>query len=169
MKSSNPGPSNRGYTSESLRMLETEEGQLNAVFACFGSVVQHAQLFEQGLTRFLVMYNKILSDSVTIDDIGDKMTMGQLLGKVRQYVELSDESIEKGFTIALNERNYLIHRFFLERNSHLESTEGRIKLLYELNRIERNLDRSRVAINAMRIAMCRTLGIEDAWAQDYRD
>ena len=62
----------RGYTTESLKMLETEEGQLNAVFACFGSAVQHSQLFEQGLTRFLKMYNKIASDSLSIDDLGKK-------------------------------------------------------------------------------------------------
>lgn len=48
----------RGYTTESLKILETEEGQLNAVFACFGSAVQHSQLFEQSLTRFLKMYNR---------------------------------------------------------------------------------------------------------------
>ena len=41
-----------GYTCESLRMLESEEGQTNAIFACFGSAVQHSQLFEQGLDRF---------------------------------------------------------------------------------------------------------------------
>ena len=55
-----------GFTEESLRMLESREGQLNAVFACFGSAAQHAQLFEQGLTRFLVMYNKIASDTVSV-------------------------------------------------------------------------------------------------------
>ena len=49
----------RGYSSESLKMLESEEGQLNAVFACFGSAAQRAQLFEQSLSRFLAMYNKI--------------------------------------------------------------------------------------------------------------
>ena len=37
--------------SESLRMLETEEGQNNAVFACFGSAAQHAQMFEEALGK----------------------------------------------------------------------------------------------------------------------
>ena len=32
----------RGYTAESLDLLKTEEGQKNAVFACFGSAAQHA-------------------------------------------------------------------------------------------------------------------------------
>ena len=157
----------RGYTDESLRMLQSGEGQLNAVFACFGSAAQHAQLFEQGLTRFLIMYNKIASDSVSVDDIGQKMTMGQLLRKVGQHVTISDNSVEEGFSTALMDRNYLIHRFFLERNPLLGSSEGRMQLLSELVGIEANLERCRVMINAMRIAMCKALGIEDEWAQDY--
>ena len=156
-----------GYTSESLKMLESEEGQLNAVFACFGSAVQHVQLFEQGLARFLVMYNKITSDSVSVDDIGQKLTMGQLLERVRQHVTINDNSVEEGFSAALQERNYLIHRFFLVRDSQFKSTEGRLGLLSELVGIEKNLDRCRVVINAMRIAMCESLGIEDNWAHDY--
>ena len=157
----------RGYTDESLRMLESGEGQLNAVFACFGSAAQHAQLFEQGLARFLIMYNKIASDSVSVDDIGQKLTMGQLLRRVGQHVTINDNSVEERFSTALIERNYLIHRFFLERNPLLASSEGRMQLLSELVGIEANLESCRVTINAMRIAMCDALGIEDEWAQEY--
>ena len=157
----------QGYTSESLKLLESEEGQLNAVFACFGSAVQHAQLFEQGLTRFLVMYNKIASDSVSVVDIGQKLTMGQLLKRVGEHVTINDNLIVEGFSAALQQRNFLIHRFFLERDSQIKSSEGRLVLLSELVRIEKNLDRCRVLINAMRIAMCESLGIEDYWAHDY--
>ena len=156
-----------GYTSESLKMLESEEGQLNAVFACFGSAVQHAQLFEQGLTRFLVVYNRIASDSVSVDDIGQKLTMDQLLKRVRQHVTVKDNSVEEGFSAAVAERNFLIHRFFLERDSQFKATDGRLVLLSELVGIEKNLDRSRVMINAMRVAMCKSLGIEDDWAHEY--
>ena len=165
--SQRPDDRELGYTSESLKMLESEEGQLNAVFACFGSAVQHAQLFEQGLARFLMIYNRIASDPVGVEDIGHKMTMGQLLHKVRQHVTVDDNSIELGFSAALEERNYLIHRFFLERDPQLKSTEGRFELLSELSRIEMNLDRCRVAINAMRMAMCEALGVKDDWAHDY--
>ena len=42
--------------SESLKMLEPEEGQNNAVFACFGSAAQHAQMFEEALGNFLLAY-----------------------------------------------------------------------------------------------------------------
>ena len=156
----------RGYTDESLRMLESDEGQLNAVFACFGSAVQHAQLFEQGLTRFLTIYNKIASDSVSVNDIGRKMTMGELLRKVGKHVT-TNSSVAKRFSTALKKRNFLIHRFFLERAPLLKSSEGRLQLLSELVAIDANLEDSRVTINAMRIAMCETLGIKDEWASEY--
>jgi hypothetical protein len=157
----------RGYTSRSLEMLESAEGQLNAVFACFGSAAQHAQLLEQGLSRFLTTYNRVASDSVNANDIGNKMTMGQLLNKVKTYVKIDDDSIEQAFTNALEERNYLIHHFFLQRNPLLDTTEGRLELPAELVSIESNLDHCRVAINAMRIAMCKATGIDDDWACEY--
>jgi len=50
----------------SLETLESEEGQLNAVFACFGSAAQHAQFFEEALGEFLLAYNKICNKSLTI-------------------------------------------------------------------------------------------------------
>ena len=95
------------------------------------------------------------------------MTMGYLIKQVRHRVRFDDDLIEEGFSIALDKRNYLIHRFFLERNGEFKSTEGRLRLLSELVAIEQVLDRCRVMVNAMRIAMCRTLEIEDPWADDY--
>ena len=113
------------------------------------------------------MFNKISSESVSVEDIGHKMTMGQLLSKVEQHVSFSDESITEGFSTALKERNYLTHRFFLEKDSALGSVDGRMQVLAELVKTEANLEHCRVLINAMRIAMCRTVGIEDQWAQGY--
>ena len=155
------------YSNESLKMLKTEEGQLNAVYACFGSAVQHAQLFEQALTRFLTIYNRIAADSVSFDDIGRKWTLGQLLRKVRQHVRFDDESVDHSFEVALKNRNFLIHHFFLDRSSALSTTEGRLALLNELIGIESDLERCRVTVNAMRIAMCETIGIRDDWVSDY--
>jgi len=156
-----------GYSAESLKMLETAEGQTNAVFACFGSAAQHAQLFEQGLSRFLITYNKLCNDDLSIEKLDaiasglHKKTMGQLLKKLSQHVTVEDDSVFGEFEVALRQRNYLMHEFFLERNSELESEEGRMRLLKELLTVEGYLERSRVRINAMRIAMCETLGIDD--------
>ncbi len=35
--------------SESLKMLESEEGQRSAVFVLFGSAAQHSQMFEKAI------------------------------------------------------------------------------------------------------------------------
>ena len=48
----------KGYSDESLRMLESEEGQSNAVFAIFGSAAQHSQLYESALAEFLIVYKQ---------------------------------------------------------------------------------------------------------------
>ena len=156
-----------GYTNESLRMLESEEGQLNAVFACFGSAAQHAQMFEQSLVRFLTIYNRVALGSTTVEDVLQKMTMGKLLKRVEKVVTFPDDSFVEKFDAVVRARNFLMHDFFIDRASELESSEGRMALLTELITIEKALDHSRVTVNAMRIAMCRTLGIEDEWAQDY--
>jgi hypothetical protein len=164
-----------GYTEESLRMLESEEGQSNAVFACFGSAAQRAQLFEQALARFLSVYNRIASNTLSIEDFEDcegklqKKTMGWLLREMQKYVTLSDPVVAERLDSALDRRNYLMHAFFLERGDRLKSEVGRMDLLRELVATERLLDNARITVNAMRIAICRTLSVPDPFAKDYSD
>lgn len=161
-----------GYTDESLRMLATEEGQSNAVFACFGSAAQHAQLFEQALARFLSVYNRIASETVLLEDFREyegklkKKTMGWLLREMQKYVTLSDPAVAERLDCALEHRNHLMHAFFLERGDGLKSEAGRMDLLGELISIERLLDDARVTVNAMRIATCRTLRVPDPFVAD---
>jgi len=162
-----------GYSDESLRMLETDEGQSNAVFACFGSAAQHAQLFEQALARFLSVYNRIASDPLSLEDFDDyegklkKKTMGWLLRELQEHVTLSDPLAAERLDRALELRNHLMHAFFLERGDGLKSEAGRMNLLRELTSTEHLLDSARITVNAMRIAMCRTLRVPDPFAADY--
>lgn len=69
-----------GYTNESMRMLESKEGQLNAIFVCFGSTAQHSQFLEAALGEFLMVYNKIFRKSLTLNDLE---AIGTRLGKKR--------------------------------------------------------------------------------------
>jgi hypothetical protein len=157
-----------GFTNESLRMLETEEGQLNAVFACFGSAAQHAQLFEQSLAKFLLIYNKIADTTLSLEDLEvlegklKKKTMGSLLKELSNYVTIQEESVAKNLDEALKLRNFLMHSFFIAREEEFKSEDGRLRLLAEIIGIEQTLEKCRVITNAMRIAMCRTLGFPDS-------
>src|SRR3954467_8889684 len=82
--------------SESLDMLKTEEGQSNAVFACFGSAAQHAQMFEEALGNFLLAYNQVRPVKMIAEELEELTqdihgrTMGQLLHELKSLVKFSE-------------------------------------------------------------------------------
>lgn len=161
--------------SESLDMLQTEEGQLNAVFACFGSVAQHAQMFEEALGNFLLAYNNVRPEKMSaqeLEELTQNMqgrTMGQLLYELKSRVTFNAGDYRERMEAALKARNYLMHKWFLERRDAFNSEAGRMALLQELVDKEQLLDSARIMANAMRIAMCRTLGIEDIWQPEQEN
>ncbi|HEY4354685.1 MAG TPA: hypothetical protein VGN16_02980 [Acidobacteriaceae bacterium] len=155
-----------GYTEESLRMLKTAEGQSNAIFACFGSAAQRAQNFEDGVAKFLVVYNQATNDSLTSEDLESRndelsrKTMGQLLHRLKKVVTFPDDTYTDYFLEALGRRNFLMHKYFLERNHMFATEASRFEALAELATMENVFNRARIAINAMRIALCETLNID---------
>ena len=155
--------------SESLDMLKTEEGQLNAVFACFGSAAQHAQMFEEALGNFLLAYNYIRPEKMSAEELEELTqnihirTMGQLLREVKSLVTFDSGDYGERMEAALQVRNYLMHRWFLDRREAFKSDAGRMALLQELVGMECLLDSARVMANAMRIAMCREFRVDDVW------
>ncbi len=144
-------------------MLKSEEGQLNAVFACFGSAAQHSQFFEAALGDFLLAYNKLCKRSLTLADLEtmerklQKQTMGALLRALTEYVTVSDTTITERMTEAVQKRNFLIHDFFLQRRERFSSEQGRMNMLTELLAIERELEQATDLTNGMRVALCRVL------------
>lgn len=88
---------------ESLDMLKTEEGQLNAVFACFGS----AAMFAGALGDFLRAYDKVRSKKLPAEELKeltqriDARTMGQLLRDLRNLVTFSEGDYAKRMKAAL--------------------------------------------------------------------
>jgi len=145
--------------SESLDMLKSEEGQLNAVFACFGSAAQHAQFFEEALADFLLAYNQACNKSLSVADLEAvdmklrKKTMGTLLVDFKKYAKISDNNVIKYMDTALVNRNFLMHRFFLERGDYFKTEAGRMGLLKELVGIEQQLRAATSVTNGIRIAL----------------
>jgi hypothetical protein len=149
---------------ESLDMLKSEEGQLNAVFACFGSAAQHAQHLEAALKEFLRSYNALRDGDLTLEDLeqseqkgGRFKTIGTLIGELKKYVRFSDERIGDWLESARQNRNFLTHDYFLEREKKLASEQGRMEMLAELVAIDRHLERAAVLMRAMRLALTRAL------------
>lgn len=84
---------------ESLLMLKTRAGQVNAVFACFGSAAQRAQHFEAALAEFLLEYNKLTRRTIMpeefeqLDQKLQKRTLGALLREFSKHVRISDNKV----------------------------------------------------------------------------
>ena len=148
-------------------MLESKEGQLNAIFACFGSAAQHSQFFEVALGEFLMVYNKIFRKSLTLNDLEaietrlGKKTIGALLQEFRKYVTIDNGRIEQYLDDALVKRNFLMHHFFRVRQEEFITENGRMGMLKELVNIEIELKRATTLINGMRVAVSEALNSKD--------
>ena len=72
-------------------MLVSDEGQRNAVFACYGSAAQHGQLLEDALSRLIAKPNAVRGMDDPDAGLGKKTT-GQLLRTfLSDFVEEIDE------------------------------------------------------------------------------
>ena len=78
-------------------MLKSQEGQLNAVFSCFGSAAQHGQLFEHALGELVLSLNAVSgrrlssADLLNVERRLHKKTIGQLLRELNKHVTQVDE------------------------------------------------------------------------------
>ena len=158
---------------ESLKMLESEEGQLNAVFACYGSAMQHGQFFEQALDEFLEKYKEWTKAEFPLQEFlskktPSKKTMGQLLRIFLEKVEINDLDVQNCLRDAREQRNMLAHEYFLTRDTLFKTIEGRMNLLHELVAIEESLRMATDLVNGMRVAVEETLkgGTRDTEASE---
>ena len=128
-----------GYSERSLEMLESEEGQLNAVFACYGSAAQHGQLFEDSLAKLVALLNDWLGGGNPVARL-EKKTIGELLRLFeKKFVEEIDDWVPKFLDEARERRNFLIHKYFLTRANEMGVECGRLSMRRELVGIEAQL------------------------------
>ena len=153
----------KGYSVESLNMLKTEEGQLNAVFACYGSAMQHGQLFEKALLDFLAKYKEWTNTELSPDELSsikpvlDNKTIGQLLCLFDKRVSIGDNDVRTRLEDARARRNFLAHDYFVSRGELLKTAGGRLKLLSELVSMEQEIRTAMDLVNGMRVAVEETL------------
>ena len=153
---------------ESLRMLDSKEGQLNAVFACYGSAMQHGQLYEQAVDRLLSTYSHMnVSDQDESAEVNTgkskKQTLGQLLHTLFKGVKINDTDVHMQLMRALDQRNMLAHEYFLTRDALFTTETGRLRLVRELVTIEQSIRSAMHLVSGMRVA------IEEAMSGKDRD
>ena len=149
-------------------MLESEEGQRNAVFACYGSAAHHGQLLEESLRDLLLTLDRLLGqDSVLVSFLDGattdkqparyKRTIGQLISQLKERITPSDQQVFGVLEKALEERNFLIHRYFLERSNGFDTQSGRWEMLKELLSIEESIRRATSITGGIRVAITSRL------------
>ena len=144
----------QGYSKESLNMLESEEGQRNAIFACYGSAAQHGQLFEESLSKLIVTLNEWSGSDIPVE----KRTFGQLWWEFKgEFVKKIDDWVPEYLKELKENRNFMIHQYFLERSDDFGTEPGRMAILKELLAIEERLRRGTSLINGLRTAIEETL------------
>ena len=57
-------------------------------------------------------------------DVFSKKTLGRLIRELKKHIDL-DNSAEKALKLALDERNFVIHRFFNDNIEQFVTPEGR--------------------------------------------
>ena len=116
--------------------IEDENGKSRLIYAYFGLAIYFAQCLEETLSILLwtnkVFKNKVKTNREVNEIIDDseisKKPMGILLNEVKRVYELSDDQILSSQSI-LNERNYLVHRYFKINVQKFYSSQGQLEML----------------------------------------
>ena len=135
-----------------LDMLKTEKGQLDAVFACYGSAMQAAQYLEVSVKDFLDTYNGILGKKIDDGRPPKFQTLGAALRTLNQNVTIEDEAISDLLKSA-NARNFLAHHFFVARSADFKTKESRMGMLRDLTDLDSAFKIATRLVGAMRSAL----------------
>jgi hypothetical protein len=99
---------------------ETKREYLSPLMIEAGAALYDSQAFEQGLIYLLYLLSKLEGtedlEQRSIEDILEnkkKKTAGQIIGILKKHVSLTAE-VEGILSDALDERNFIIHRFFTD-------------------------------------------------------
>ena len=137
----------QGYSKESLKMLKSQEGQLNAIYACFGSVVAESQLFEDALTRLFTMIPGETPPS-------EKPNLKRLIDRLRTPID--DTWVWEAFDKAREVRNRMVHRYFVDNQHRLKTKAGRMGMVMELSETSASVRNIKDLVNGMCFAVTRT-------------
>ena len=140
----------QGFSRESLKMLESEEGQLNAVYACYGSAASEGQFLEDAVRKLLT---KVSEGAPPPVQAGLKF----LIDKLSKRITITDDRVWKSFHATREVRNRLIHHYFRNKENKLKTQDGRMEMLMELMLIEIPIRRAKELINGMSVAVDKAL------------
>ena len=140
------------------------------VFAFFGLTYYQAAVLEHGVLNLAVaMLAKNIS-GITADDVDklytsfDKHTFGQVV-KVAKTNFVIPAELEVDLAIALEQRNYLAHGFFIAHDIDFLVPSGRKKMIDELIAILEHLMSVDARMDGLWKTAWESLGITQEWVE----
>ncbi len=148
--------------------MEDYPEDLKDLYMEFAQVAEIAQIMEVEAGNLALSFAALAFDPAKITDderqifqelINDvnRRTFGNLLNQIRKIGDIS-EGIEDSITEALDERNYLIHKFFRTHNFAIHSKEGRKAMRAELREIYEVLNRALAILSGMTHTLNKIFG-----------
>ncbi len=140
------------------------------IYAFFGLTDYQAAVLEHGVLNLAVaMLAKNIS-GITVGDFDklyesfDKETFGQVIKAAKSKFAVPSD-LEADLAIALKQRNYLAHRFFVVHDTDLMVPSGRREMIDELIEILEHLKSVDARMDALWMTAWESFGITKEWIE----
>ena len=140
------------------------------IYAFFGLTYYRAAVLEHGILNLAVALLAKNVQGVTVGDVDrlyesfDRKTLGQVISAAKtKFVFPKD--LEAALTVALNQRNYLAHRFFIDHDIDLQIPSRRREMIDELIEILKHLKSVDAWMDELWMRAWESFGITKEWIE----
>jgi hypothetical protein len=155
---------NLSFNRKPPEVPQPEGADYKEVYAFFGLCAFYAQVLEQGLINLTVALHIRGLTQITPEDVFqsfdrmERKTFGQLISDVRKKIDVPGE-IEEALSMALEDRNYLMHRFFPKHHIDFGSNPGRHEMIDELRTLTLRFQTTDRQVETTTLRLWNRLGI----------
>jgi hypothetical protein len=145
-------------------MEKALQEQLKPIYEQIGGVVQSSQQMEFAIGFSLTLLKQLNSHQFSDEefegsmDLFSEKTLGRLIGEFKKHIRIEENAIE-ALRLTLDERNYIIHRFFNENVEKLASIEGRKWVLKRIRQARKNINLGYVVLDSVVHILVKASGL----------
>ncbi|MDZ4731225.1 MAG: hypothetical protein SH820_14905 [Xanthomonadales bacterium] len=140
------------------------------VYAFFGLTYYKAAVLEQGVVNLAVAMLAQNIPGVTVDDVDrlyesfDRKTFGHVINAAKSKFSIPGD-LEDDLALALEQRNYLAHRFYVDHAESLMQEGGARKMIDELIGILKHLRSVDARMDPVWMAAWGAFGVTEEWIE----
>ena len=140
------------------------------IYAFFGLTYYKAAVLEHGVLNLAVAMLAKHVPGVTVGDVDklyesfEKNTFGQIVNAAKAKFAMPAD-LETDLALALKQRNYLAHRFFVVHDVDLMTTSGRRNMINELIEILKHVQSVDARMDPIWMTAWESFGITKEWVE----